>query len=47
MMTVILYAIYIFLYVVLQSEDYAFLIGSLWLFGILGAVMLITRKLDW
>lgn len=47
MMTVILCALYIFLYVVLQSEDYALLIGSLGLFGILGAVMLITRKLDW
>ncbi len=47
MLTVILCALYIYLYVVLQSEDYALLIGSLGLFGILGAVMFITRKLDW
>ena len=36
-----------FLYVLLQSEDYALLIGSLGLFAILAAVMVITRKVDW
>ena len=38
---------YSFLHVVLQSEDYALLLGSLGLFAILAAVMAITRKVDW
>jgi inner membrane protein len=38
---------YIFLYVVLQSEDYALLIGSGGLFVILATVMILTRSLDW
>jgi inner membrane protein len=36
-----------FLFVVLRSEDSALLIGSLGLFLILGAVMALTRKVDW
>ncbi len=36
-----------FLFVVLRSEDYALLIGALGLFLILGAVMALTRKVDW
>jgi inner membrane protein len=35
------------LYVILLSEDYALLYGSLLLFGILAALMLATRHLDW
>lgn len=35
------------LYVVLQSEDYALLVGALALFAALAAVMLLTRRLDW
>jgi inner membrane protein len=35
------------LYVILLSEDYALLFGSLLLFVILAALMLATRKLDW
>jgi inner membrane protein len=38
---------YTFLYFTLQSEDWALLIGSLGAFGITGAVMFLTRKLDW
>jgi len=38
---------YAFLYTALQSEDYALLIGSLGLFLILAAVMLLTRRVDW
>ncbi len=38
---------YLFLYVALRSEDYALLIGSLGLFLILAAVMLLTRRIDW
>lgn len=39
-------AAYLFLYCTLQSEDYALLIGSLGLFAILGAVMLLTRRVN-
>jgi inner membrane protein len=38
---------YAFLYFTLQSEDWALLIGSVGAFGITGAVMFFTRKLDW
>ena len=31
----------------LSAEDYALLMGSLLLFGLLGTVMVLTRKLDW
>ncbi len=39
--------LYGYLYIVLQLEDYALLIGSLGLFGSLGLVMYFTRHLDW
>jgi inner membrane protein len=35
------------LYVILLSQDYALLFGSLLLFVILAALMLATRRLDW
>jgi inner membrane protein len=40
-------ALYGALYVLLQSEDHALLLGSLLVFAVLAAVMLLTRKLDW
>jgi inner membrane protein len=40
-------ALYIFLYVVLQLEDYALLIGSVGLLGSLAVVMYLTRRVDW
>lgn len=40
-------ASYGFLYVILLSQDYALLLGSLLLFGILATLMLATRRLDW
>lgn len=43
----VLSAAYVFLALVLQSEDYALLVGSLGIFLILAAVMMLTRKLDW
>jgi inner membrane protein len=46
-MAPVLSAAYIFLYVLLQSEDYALLIGSLGLFVILAGIMIVTRRLDW
>lgn len=35
------------LYALLQSEDYALLMGSLLLFGMLALAMILTRDLDW
>lgn len=35
------------LYGLLQSEDYALLMGSLLLFGVLALTMILTRHLDW
>ena len=40
-------ALYAMLYALLQSEDYALLGGTLLLFGLLAAVMLATRRVDW
>jgi len=35
------------LYLLLQSEDNALVLGSVLLFGVLAGIMLLTRKLDW
>jgi len=43
-MLAVLYAL---LYVILQSKDYALLLGTLLLFGVLAAVMIVTRRVDW
>jgi inner membrane protein len=40
-------ALYAMLYGLLRAEDYALLMGSLLVFGLLAGVMLLTRKLDW
>ena len=44
---VMLTALYGVLYGLLASEDTALLMGSLLLFGVLAAIMWITRKVDW
>ncbi len=43
----ILIILYSYLYIVLQLEDYALLMGSIGLFIVLTTVMYITRKIDW
>lgn len=43
----LLAALYGLLFVLLQSEDYALLLGSLLLFTLLSIAMIVTRKLDW
>jgi inner membrane protein len=40
-------ALYAMLYALLKAEDYSLLGGSLLLFGLLAAVMLATRSVDW
>ena len=39
--------LYTFIYVIIQLEDYALLVGSVGLFLILAAVMYCSRKIDW
>lgn len=43
----ILTIMYSYLFIVLQLEDYALIMGSIGLFIILSSVMYITRKIDW
>jgi inner membrane protein len=43
----ILVILYIFIYSIIQMEDYALLMGSIGLFIVLGIVMYLTRKIDW
>ncbi len=40
-------ALYGVLYMLLSAEDYALLAGSVLLFGLLAAVMIATRRVDW
>lgn len=39
--------LYGFLFVILQSQDYSLLIGSIGLFVVLGTFMFLTRKINW
>ncbi|HEY4942478.1 MAG TPA: cell envelope integrity protein CreD [Rhizomicrobium sp.] len=39
--------LYVLLYVILNAEDYALLIGSSLLFAALAATMYVTRRIDW
>jgi inner membrane protein len=43
----ILTILYAYLYILLQIEDYALLMGSVGLFGVLCAIMYLTRSIDW
>jgi inner membrane protein len=43
----ILTILYAYLYILLQMEDYALLMGSIGLFLVLSIVMYLTRKVDW
>ena len=42
-----LIALYTFIYVIIQLENYALLVGSIGLFTILAIVMYASRKIDW
>lgn len=43
----ILAFIYVFIYVILQLEDFSLLVGSIGLFVILASIMYASRKIDW
>ncbi|WP_299610202.1 cell envelope integrity protein CreD [uncultured Aquimarina sp.] len=42
-----LIALYAFIFVIIQLEDYALLVGSIGLFLILGTIMMVSRKIEW
>lgn len=42
-----LFILYTFIFVIIQLESYALLVGSIGLFLILATVMLVSRKIDW
>ncbi|MCU7933395.1 MAG: cell envelope integrity protein CreD [Candidatus Thiodiazotropha sp. (ex Dulcina madagascariensis)] len=44
---VVLSMLYFTCYIILQLEGYSLLVGSLLLFGLLGSVMYVTRRIDW
>ena len=43
----VLTAVYAILYVIIQAEDFALLMGAMLVFVLLSALMLMTRKMDW
>ncbi len=43
----VLTVLYSYLFIVLQLEDYALIMGSIGLLAILSAAMYMTRKIDW
>ena len=47
LITGILTILYTFIFVIIQLQDYALLIGSIGIFIILGLVMYFSRKIDW
>lgn len=40
-------SLYTFIFVIIQLENYALLVGSIGLFLILGAIMMVSKKIDW
>jgi len=47
MMGLMLIILYLFIYTIIQSQDYALLMGSIGLFIVLATVMYLTRNIDW
>ncbi|MCV6631172.1 MAG: cell envelope integrity protein CreD, partial [Flavobacteriaceae bacterium] len=42
-----LIALYSFIFVIIQLENYALLVGSIGLFSILATIMFVSRKIEW
>ncbi len=47
MMGLMLIILYLFIYIIIQSQDYALLMGSIGLFIVLSVVMYLSRNIDW
>lgn len=45
--TTLIALLYAYLYLLLQLTDYSLLLGSIGLFAVLSAIMLVSRKIDW
>ena len=43
----VLTALHVFLYLTLNAETYALLVGSIGLWVVLAAIMYLTRRIDW
>lgn len=39
--------LYAFIYIIIQLQDYALLMGSVGLFAVLAIIMFLSRKIDW
>jgi len=39
--------LYSLLYIIVQAEDFALLMGAFLVFGVLATLMFVTRKIDW
>ncbi|MEL3906457.1 MAG: cell envelope integrity protein CreD [Treponema sp.] len=47
LLTIVQAISYVLLFGILQSEDYALLIGSIGIFSVVAVLMFLTRKIDW
>lgn len=47
LISAILFILYTFIFIIIQLQDFALLIGSIGIFVILGLVMYFSRKIDW
>jgi inner membrane protein len=47
MLLFLLTFIFSFIFVIIQMEDFALLVGSVGLFTVLAVVMYLSRKVDW
>lgn len=47
MLGLLLVILYLFIYIIIQSQDYALLMGSIGLFIVLATVMYLSRNIDW
>jgi inner membrane protein len=47
LMRLILTTLYLFIYSIIQMEDYTLLMGSIGLFIVLATIMYLSRKIDW
>ena len=42
-----LFILYLFIFIILQLQDYAFLLGNIGLIIVVGVVMFISRNINW
>jgi inner membrane protein len=47
LVTAMLILLYLFIFTIIQLQDYSLLIGSIGLFLVLAAIMYLSRNIDW